>query len=282
MMPRPDELRRRHEEAYDATLRAWPVPRSTCDVETSFGRTHVHIAGPRTAPPLVLIHGMATSGAMWHGSVGDLSRHHRVYAVDTIGDVNRSRCTRRPKHADDLVAWLIEVLDGLGLDRVHVVGISYGGWIAMSLARLAPERVDKLVLLSPASLMRTRLMCLVVCIAATLLPFPWVIRRFYSWMLRDEQKLHDPFVVQAMLAVRLAKIGALPVPKTLSVDSLRRIAAPTLLVLGEHEILYDACVAVERARATIPRVETVLIPGAGHGLELCSVNTRMVEFLERR
>ena len=53
---------------------------------------------------------------------------------------------------DDLVYHYLDVLDALGLDRPHVVGGSFGGWIAAELAVAAPHRVGSLVLLSPAGL----------------------------------------------------------------------------------------------------------------------------------
>jgi pimeloyl-ACP methyl ester carboxylesterase len=53
---------------------------------------------------------------------------------------------------DDLVYHYLDVLDALGLDRPHVVGASFGGWLAAELAVAAPHRIGSLVLLAPAGL----------------------------------------------------------------------------------------------------------------------------------
>ena len=53
---------------------------------------------------------------------------------------------------DDLVYHYLDVMDQLGLDRPHVVGASFGGWIAAELAEAAPHRIGSLVLLGPAGL----------------------------------------------------------------------------------------------------------------------------------
>jgi pimeloyl-ACP methyl ester carboxylesterase len=53
---------------------------------------------------------------------------------------------------DDLVFHYLDVMDALGVERPHVVGASFGGWIAAELAVTAPHRVASLVLLSPAGL----------------------------------------------------------------------------------------------------------------------------------
>ena len=64
---------------------------------------------------------------------------------------NRARAfpTEPIRDAADYVAWLTATLDGLHLDRVSLVGMSFGGWLALNYAVAAPERVQKLVLLSP-------------------------------------------------------------------------------------------------------------------------------------
>ena len=53
---------------------------------------------------------------------------------------------------DNLVYHYLDVMDQLGLDRPHVVGASFGGWIAAELAVAAPHRIGSLVLLAPAGL----------------------------------------------------------------------------------------------------------------------------------
>jgi pimeloyl-ACP methyl ester carboxylesterase len=53
---------------------------------------------------------------------------------------------------DDLVLHYADVLDALGLDRVHLIGFSLGGWIAANLAVFRPDRVKSLILISPAGL----------------------------------------------------------------------------------------------------------------------------------
>jgi len=68
--------------AYDATLALWPEPRETMDVETSFGMTHINVAGSPQSPPLILLPGAQIGSTVWYPNIEPLSRHFRIYAVD--------------------------------------------------------------------------------------------------------------------------------------------------------------------------------------------------------
>ncbi|HEY6688149.1 MAG TPA: hypothetical protein VI094_18290 [Propionibacteriaceae bacterium] len=93
--------------AYDASMRLWPVPYESIDVTGRYGRTHVVVSRPLDAPALVLLHGDYLSLAMWSPNVPDLSRNHRVYAVDVMGQAGRSVPDRHMKNRDQ------EVINGV-------------------------------------------------------------------------------------------------------------------------------------------------------------------------
>ncbi len=140
----------RYLAAYEATLALWPVTVESFPVPTRFGTTHVNACGPRGAHPVVLLHELGISGTMWYQNVADLSRSYRVYALDTIGDAGKSICTRSLRTGADFVAWLSDVFSHLELESAHVVGMSYGGFLSLTLAIVTPARVTKLALLAPA------------------------------------------------------------------------------------------------------------------------------------
>jgi pimeloyl-ACP methyl ester carboxylesterase len=65
-------------------------------------------------------------------------------------------------------------------------------------------------------------------------------------------------------------------------EELRRIAVPTLLLIGEREVIYDPRTAIDRARRWIANLEAALVPGANHGLPMEQaerVNKQIVGFL---
>ncbi len=143
-------VRTQYFHAYDRLLTFWPTAPEQADVATSFGPTHIVSTGPAAAPPLVLFHGLGATAASWYPIVGTLSQHHRVHAIDTIGDAGRSVHTGRPLDSfDALVIWAGEVLDALGASSVDVCGHSLGGYLALRLALAHPEQLGRLVLLDP-------------------------------------------------------------------------------------------------------------------------------------
>src|SRR5207245_8346664 len=101
------------------------------------------------AQPLVLLHGYWATLTMWAANLTDFSGDYRVYAVDVMGQPSKSIPTDPIRNAHDYVTWLRETLDALHLDRIALAGMSYGGWLALEFAVAAPERLSKLVLLSP-------------------------------------------------------------------------------------------------------------------------------------
>ena len=86
---------------------------------------------------------------MWSSAIAELSRDFRAYAVDQIDDVGKSVPMTIPASRLDYAEWLLDVFDQLGLREADVVGLSYGGFLAVNFALCAPDRVTRLVLLCP-------------------------------------------------------------------------------------------------------------------------------------
>lgn len=124
------------------------------DVLTAGGiSTNIHVAGPEDAPVVLLLHGSGpgvTAWANWRLTIPALAERFRVIAPDIVG----FGFTERPSDVTyDLPTWTshaVGVLDALGIQRAHVVGNSFGGSLAMSLAIHHPDRVDRLVLMGAA------------------------------------------------------------------------------------------------------------------------------------
>ncbi len=108
---------------------------------------HVHASGPDDGRPVLALHGVTGHGERW-GVLADALPGFRVLGVDLRGH-GRSPWTP-PWGIEQHVSDVLATMDALGLDRVPVLGHSFGGAIAVHLARTAPGRVERLVLLDPA------------------------------------------------------------------------------------------------------------------------------------
>jgi pimeloyl-ACP methyl ester carboxylesterase len=114
------------------------------------GRT-VRYYDDGTGPVVLFIHGAGATARLWHRQSGPLSRRFRVIAPDLPGFGGTERFPGIKK-VRDFGRFIADFLDALGLKRVSVVGSSMGGWAASWFAHDYPDRVEKLVLISPAGL----------------------------------------------------------------------------------------------------------------------------------
>lgn len=126
-------------------------PPHTTYVEAAPGvRLWTEQRGPADAPPLLLVMGAQASGLGWPEPFVDaLAEHHRVIRYDHR-DTGRSSWSyaERPYRIADLAEDVVAVLDGLGVERAHLVGMSLGGMLAQVVLADHPERVLSATLLS--------------------------------------------------------------------------------------------------------------------------------------
>ena len=242
------------------------------------------------APPLVLLHGYMATSAMWSPNIADFSKDYRVYAIDVMGQPSKSIPDEPIRNAADYVAWLTATLDGLHLDRVSLVGMSYGGWLALNYAMVAPERVQKLVLLSPAGglLPMVKQFSLRGMLMSSF-PTRFTVNSFMRWLgFNDHPGEADARPILELMYLglkhfRMPQETLRVMPTVFSDDELRAMHVPTLLLLGDHEVICDPATALARARRLIPDFEGELVPGCSHDMCFSQhriVDARVLDFLK--
>jgi pimeloyl-ACP methyl ester carboxylesterase len=277
--------------AYEAALNLWPVPHESHFVTSSYGHTHVISCGSQDAFPLVLLHAGQASSTMWFPNIAALSGKFHVFALDTPGEPGKSVPIRQNATRHDCAAWLEGVLDELEISRAHVLGLSRGGWLALNLALQAPDRLEKIVLLSPAAVF-IPLNSFFSAVAQAVMRIPM---RFVSKFALNSWVAHG-FMVDEVFAEQFMTglqnwnwtvntsgyAGVMPCIFT--DEELRRIRQKVLLLIGDQDRLNPPR-ALDRARLTIPHLEAETIPQAGHFLNMEqpeSVNARILTFLMER
>ena len=171
---------------YDEQARRWPVASESHLVGTSFGETFVRVSGPEDGPSLVLLPGDSENSLAWIPVIEAMSAEHRTYALDHIFDNGRSVYTRQMRTPDDFVRWLDELFTALELNNLNLMGHSYGGWQASLYALAHPERLEKLVLLAPAStVLRPPLGLMVRAMLYYFIPIRFVTKRYLYWYAPD-------------------------------------------------------------------------------------------------
>lgn len=106
---------------------------------------HFVETGPKSAPALVLIHSLATSGEVWAHQVPAWAVHFRVVCVDLPGH-GRSAVSRDVVTLADMAKQVVAVLDHLQIAQAAFVGISLGGMVTQAAALNFPQRVSAMVI----------------------------------------------------------------------------------------------------------------------------------------
>jgi len=297
---------------YHGLLGQIDVPFEQRFVPTGFGKTHMLVCGPADGEPLILVQAVAGSAPLWRNQLSDLSRHFRIYALDTVGQPGLSDQNPPSYLNDDYTHWLTDVMDSLGIEQAHFAGISAGGWQVMRLTIDAPHRVKKSVLLSPIGVCNAR--------------FPariWLTKMVKKS--KDVDALQDDltaksvssksaggsfgtfdrqlaramalctrhFRVDRSLGIynaetgRTNKLAALKVlrrflfsePKS----ALKKLSDSTLIIFGQHEVLYNPYKVSAKFAKLGSDIQVEVMEGAGHAVVYDrpeDANRMIVDFLK--
>ncbi|MEU6621018.1 alpha/beta fold hydrolase [Streptomyces litmocidini] len=249
------------DRVYDELRARWPESTEERDVATPYGPTRVHVHGAPDGSPLLLLPGGSATGLVWFANAPALGERYRVHAVDLMGDAGRTERRGAPlRNADDLMAWLDALLDGLGLDRTHLCGHSYGAWVAARYAAHAPSRVDRLALVDPTQVFAGFSPRYLLRALPTLIrPSEARTRAFLAWETAGTQ---PDETWQRLYALASTVPGRKPVTGTR--PRAADLAMPVLVLLAEGSRTHDSAAVAERARRMLPHAEVALLPGTTH------------------
>jgi pimeloyl-ACP methyl ester carboxylesterase len=278
-----DAAREKFMAAYERAFALWPQPREEFDIETATSTTRVHAYRPHPdGPPVVLLMGAGFNASYWYLHVAALAKDGPVYAIETPGNPNPSIMRAPLTPPASCAAWLDEVLGQLSDRPAHLVGVSWGGWVAMNQAIRAPGRVASITLLDPAGLTRldTRFwFWFWISGIATLTPMP-LRRRLARW-LDSPVMLHQELMALMWAGTRGYRMEP-KFPAILTDDELRAIGVPALLITGARSALLTPAEA--RARGSLmPHAEVAIVPGSHGGFtRIDELNSRIAAFISRR
>ena len=276
-----DAARERFMAAYERVFAMWPQPREEFDIETATTTTRVHAYRPHPdGVPVVLLTGAGGNAAAWFPHVAALAGDGPVYGIDLPGDPNPSVARAPITPPASCAAWLDELLGKLSDRPAHLVGFSYGGWIAMNQAIRAPGRVVSITLLDPAGLTKLDArfwFWLSISGLATLTPMP-IRRHLARWL--DSPAMLQPELMTLMWAAIRGYHAEPKFPGVLTDDELRSITVPVLLITGARSSLLTPAEA--RARGSLmPHAEVVIVPGSHGGFNrIDELNDRIAAFIE--
>jgi 3-oxoadipate enol-lactonase / 4-carboxymuconolactone decarboxylase len=256
-----------------------PLIRSK-DVELFYDLT-----GPEGAPVVAFSNSIGTTLEMWDRQVPALSDRYRCVRYDTRGH-GRSPVVDRPITIEDLANDLAGLLDALGIEQAHIVGLSLGGMTAQAFGARHPERAQSLVLMATSAY----------------LPHGWneraaIVRAngmgaiveavLARWFTPDFAAVHP----EAVEPLRARFLQNDPKGYAACCEAIRdmdlrpsnaALTQPTLIIAGADDPATPVTM-MEEIRTRIPQAELIVLPRAAHILAVErpeAVNRHLAAFLD--
>lgn len=228
-----------------------------------------------SGPPLLAIMGYGTSAVLWGDQHLDrLARSFRVIALDNRG-TGGSEKRDEPIEISTLAGDAAALLTAVGVEKAHVYGVSMGGMIAQEFALRHSERLNRLILgcTHPGGSVAVQAAPEVVALlgpAKGLTPRE-AVGRIYAAMTTEETRRDRTDFLDAMtdrLLLRPTPVVTLvrqmeAIQRFDVADRLGQIAAPTLVITGDRDVLVppeNSRIIAER----IPGAKLLVLPGAAH------------------
>lgn len=223
----------------------------------------VRLLADGAGPPLLFLHGAGAAGR-WLPFQEALARRFAVHVPSHPGH-GGAPAAEWIEHISDLAFHYLDLLDALGLERAHLVGASFGGWIAAELAVMASHRLGSLVLIDPVG----------IKVEGWIYPFLFAMELpelaetvFHDLtaglaLMPSDQSV-DTLLELARERTALARVAWSPyLYDPLLRRRLARITAPTLLLWGQHDRVAPLACAQAWA-AEIPGARLEVLGGSGH------------------
>lgn len=238
-------------------------------------------------PPLLLIHGLGSSGDDWAFQREDFARHFSLILPDLRGS-GRSTKPPGPYSIAQFAADLWTLLDALGIESTNLLGFSLGGAVAQEMALMRPARVNKLVLCNalanyrtdtPRKWMEARMQVALVHVLGLRRTAKLIANRLFP---HEDQAPKRQRVIDVVGAnpkkAYLATIHALIGWSAL--ERIHAIACPVLIIAAEFD--YTALTEKRTEAARFQDAEFVVVKGSRHGTPFDAIeefNARVEEFL---
>ena len=260
-------------------------PHAPTDRTVVAGGLPVSLLEAGTGDPVLLLHGLGATKASFLPTLFALAKRHRVIAPDLLGHGDTAK-PRGRYDAPTFARFMLDLMDGLGIERAHLIGNSMGGRISLEVAMRSPDRVRSVTLLCPAVafIKRREFVPLVRLLRPELgfvphrLPHRLVVRSVRAMFARPERLPMSWYEAGADEFLRVfrnphGRAALYASMRNIYLDEpagergfwirLERMETPAMFLWGDRDRLVPAAFSrhVERV---LPEATSVVIPDCGH------------------
>ena len=227
-------------------------------------------------PPILLIHGFASSTYTFRRIIPFLQKQYSVIAVDLPGFGKSEKSTSFIYSFQNYAKLMIECIHQFGYSNTHIVAHSMGGQIALNMALIAPEKINKLVLLCSSGYLKRAKKFLIF---TSYLPYFEKFVHYYIQRKGIKHHLRNVFFDQTLINDELIQEFGKPLNEKgfykalirllrhregdLLPKQLRDIHVPTLLIWGEEDRVVPVEVG-QRLVSDLPDAQLITYEKTGH------------------
>ncbi|WP_208590449.1 alpha/beta fold hydrolase [Gracilibacillus suaedae] len=255
-------------------------------VDTSFGTTHILVAGPEGAQPVIILQGGNCINPMTLSWFSPLAEQYRIYAPDTIGHPGFSAENRVSAKDQSFARWIEELMNHYQISKSAFIGPSYGGGIILRLATFMPEKIASAILVAPAGLKLGSKWHMIRDILYPLICFHITsskkhLHKMTNVMSENSMKKIDVELIgDVMKYVKLEQ----NMPKLTEKEELVNYNAPTLVIAGTKDVYFPESKIRQTAEEIIPNLVAFKSYEMGHfpsEAYLMKMNQQIGKFLEK-
>ena len=219
-------------------------------IETSYGTTHIVIAGDETKKQIFTVHGGNGITPLNLKLFLPLLRDHCLITPDVIGMPGKSAPYRTLNtNKDDYGRWLTEILDILKIDKIPFVVSSYSSAMLLSLAQVDPQRIEKAALVVPSGIAHGPLMPILRNMTVPMLKYYFVqsdrsFKKIMQLMATEDDEQMEEFFKLMMSSYKME----MKPPREFSKDDLIIFTAPIILFASDDDIFFPAKRVFPRAK----------------------------------
>lgn len=266
-------------ELYDRQMESLKLLYTDLYIDTSFGKAHLIVCGSQTGKPLLVFHGGNATTAYNLKYCDFLLEEFHIFAVDTIGHPGKSTEVSLSPRNQDYGKWAVEVIKGLGFRKMACFGGSFGAGIIVKAMCVAPEAVERSVLLVPSAIQNAP------AFKSINMAFPmlmyWLTHK-EKWFVRcllpmavSEDNITEDILQTARCSIDHAKIKSV-MPQNESCEALGKYQNPVLVMAAEKDCLFPAKKVLWKARKVWKQSVCYLLKNRGHIHKLTDREKKMI------
>ncbi|GIP19415.1 alpha/beta hydrolase [Paenibacillus montaniterrae] len=261
-------------EAYNEAMSHLPELVEERQISTTFGEVKVYkFEGESMTDraPLLLLPGKSASTPMWEPNLDSWLKDRPVYTIDLLGEPGMSVETARIENVQDQAVWLKELIIALDEPKIHLLGLSFGGWSAVNLVvHEEIPQIASLILVDPVYVFDAiPLKMVLLSIPASVPIIPKSIRdRMLSYISGEaEIDENEPTAKLIETGMRTFK-SKLPMPQQIKESQLNGINIPVLAIIAGKSTMHhpEKAAAVAEESLSHENSEVVVFEEASHAI----------------